>query len=132
MPEVAGLIKCPVCGAEGQELRVNKNRKLYVYCDHGCAMRFNSQQSREWLAKLAAGKPVFEQNLRILPIKSTVDSVQHIENQPEKGGNIKNDGRDTINGRPDAGFAGNAGNKPVSEQPRRSWLAEWLADDDDE
>ena len=44
MPEVVGVIKCPVCGAEGQELRVNKNRKLYVFCDRGCSSKFNSQK----------------------------------------------------------------------------------------
>lgn len=132
MPEVVGLIKCPVCGAENQELRVNKKRKLYIYCDHGCATRFNSQTSREWLAKLAAGKSIFEQNFRILPIKPAGNDTQVFDNQTEKGGNIKNDGRDRIDGRTDAGFTGNAGNKPASRPSGRSWLAEWLADDDDE
>lgn len=130
MPEIAGLIKCPVCGAEGQELRINKNRKLYVYCDHGCALRFNSAQSRHWLAELAAGRPIIEQNLRILPLKTTISTHQHIEKTQQKGA-IENDGRrNTVNGRPDGQSAAVAGVQSTGTGGR-GWLANWLDDDDE-
>lgn len=132
MPEVAGLTKCPVCGTEGQEVRVNKKRKLYIYCDHGCAMRFNSQQSRDWLAKLSAGKVVREGNFAIFPLKTANQNEQLIE-KPQEKGDIENDRRgDTVDGRADAGLAANSGIQPVQQPSGRGWLADWFADDDDE
>lgn len=54
--EIIGFCRCPVCGAERQEVRVNVNQKLYGYCDNGCAFKFNSAQSRKYLPVLRAGK----------------------------------------------------------------------------
>ena len=136
MPEVVGVIKCPVCGAEGQELRVNKNRKLYVFCDRGCSSKFNSQKSREWLARLARGDTIFEQNYKILPLKSTIERTQLIENQQQKGviENAKSGefGRiDTI-GRTNAGRAGNPERGVQPTPSRRGWLSDFFSDDERE
>lgn len=131
MPEVIGLTRCPVCGEEGQEVRVNKNRKLYIFCDRGCATHFNGKKSREWLAKLAAGKDIVEANLHILPIKAANTNEKTFEKQETKGV-IENDrGRNTVNGRTNGQLAGNSGVQP--RQPSgRGWLADWLTDDDDD
>ena len=132
MPEVVGVIKCPVCGAEGQELRVNKNRKLYVFCDRGCSSKFNSQKSREWLARLGRGDTIFEQNYKIFPLKSTIEGAQIIENQQQKGviENGKSGRIDTI-GRTNAGFAGNPERGVQPTPSRRGWLSDFLLDDDE-
>ncbi len=58
MPEVIGRMTCPVCGEERQDLKVNKNQKLYMYCDNGCCIRLNSKQSRYIRAQLAQKKAV--------------------------------------------------------------------------
>lgn len=132
MPEVVGVIKCPICGAEGQELRVNKNHKLYVFCDRGCSSKFNSQKSREWLARLARGDTIFEQNYKISPLKSTIDGAQIIENQQQKGviENGKPGRIDTI-GRTNAGLAGDTERRIQPTPSRRGWLSDFFINDDE-
>lgn len=56
MGEVVGRVSCPVCGEEAQDLKVNKNSKLYCYCDNGCKWQLNSKNSRAVLAILKSGK----------------------------------------------------------------------------
>ncbi len=58
MGETVGRMTCPVCGEEMQDLKVNKNQKLYMYCDNGCSAKLNSKQSRYIRAQLAQGKAV--------------------------------------------------------------------------
>lgn len=58
MPETVGRVTCTVCGEPSQDLRVNKNGKLYCYCDCGCKWQLNSKQSRAVLAVLRSGKSV--------------------------------------------------------------------------
>ncbi len=63
MGETVGRMTCPVCGEEMQDLKVNKNQKLYMYCDNGCSAKLNSKQSRYIRAKLAQGKSVSVEKL---------------------------------------------------------------------
>ena len=58
MAEVVGRVTCPVCGEELQDLKVNKNNKLYCYCDNGCKWQLNSKSSRSVLATLKQGKSI--------------------------------------------------------------------------
>lgn len=58
MGEVVGRATCPVCGEQLQDLKVNKNNKLYCYCDNGCKWQLNSKSSRAVLAALRSGKSV--------------------------------------------------------------------------
>ncbi len=72
MPEVIGRMTCPICGEEMQDLKVNKNQKLYMYCDNGCCVKLNSKQSRYIRAQLAQGKAVSVAKLGyIRPINHT-------------------------------------------------------------
>lgn len=56
MAETIGLIKCPICGREEQEIRVNKNRNLYTYCETGCRLTFSTNTSRKALPVLKSGR----------------------------------------------------------------------------
>ena len=58
MAETVGRVTCPVCGEVLQDLRVNKNNKLYCYCDNGCKWQLNSKNSRSVLAVLRQGKSI--------------------------------------------------------------------------
>ena len=58
MGEIVGRFSCPVCGEPLQDLKKNKNGKLYCYCDCGCKSQLNSKDSRAVSAALAAGKSV--------------------------------------------------------------------------
>ena len=58
MSEVVGRWTCPVCGEPSQDLKVNKNNKLYCYCDNGCKSQLNGKSSKSVLAALKSGKSV--------------------------------------------------------------------------
>ena len=58
MGEIVGRITCPVCGEQMQDLKVNKNNKLYCYCDNGCKSQLNAKNSRSVLATLKQGKSI--------------------------------------------------------------------------
>lgn len=58
MAETVGRVTCPICGEPLQDLRVNKNNKLYCYCDNGCKWQLNSKNSRSVLATLNQGKSI--------------------------------------------------------------------------
>lgn len=134
MPEVAGIIKCPICGAEEQEVRINKNRNLYVYCEQGCKMTFSGKQSRKYLAQLAAGNAIKEANFAIFPQKTPQQARQHIEKPQEKGeienGKTGNIGGNPVIGRPNGQPAVVAGVQST-ERRGRGWLADIFADDDE-
>lgn len=58
MGDIVGRLTCPICGEPMQDLKVNKNNKLYCYCDNGCKSQLNSKNSRSALAALRSGKSV--------------------------------------------------------------------------
>lgn len=70
MPERIGLTNCPICGAE-TEVKINKNRKLYAFCDFGCSFKMNANLSREGIAKLTSGNDVKLGNIIIRPLERT-------------------------------------------------------------
>ena len=59
--KVIGGVLCPACGAKC-ELRVNKNQKVYFFCDgtleNGCSYqgKYGARLSREMIAKAAVPK----------------------------------------------------------------------------
>jgi len=66
MGEIVGRFSCPVCGEPSQDLKKNKNGKLYCYCDCGCKSQLNSKDSRAVSAALAAGKSVKLEKIGII------------------------------------------------------------------
>lgn len=139
MAEVAGLIKCPICGRQEQEIRVNKNRNLYVYCESGCRMTYSATTSRKALPVLKSGR-IYAYNGHELQPLSTEE--KNIINKPdviiaaaktEVNNNYGTDsnGRNSTIGRTDREPAAATGNPGVGEY-RPSGLLSWLIGDDDE
>lgn len=58
MGEIIARTTCPVCGAPNQNLKINKNGNLYMYCDNRCSSRFNPKESRELIDELRQGRTV--------------------------------------------------------------------------
>lgn len=79
--EIIGRTSCPVCGCAGQDVKINKNNKLYMFCDNGCAVKWNSAQSRKYLPQLRSGVAVTTETGSI--IKSTIKK-EFIENETRK------------------------------------------------
>lgn len=72
MGEIVGRLTCPVCGEPLQDLKVNKNNKLYCYCDNGCKMQLNSKNSRSALAALKSGKSIMLEKVGY--VRATTDT----------------------------------------------------------
>lgn len=53
-----GRLTCPICNEPHQDLRVNKNGNLYMYCDNGCSIKFNPAMSRKHLPVLEQGHSI--------------------------------------------------------------------------
>lgn len=75
MGEIVGRFTCPVCGEPAQDLKVNKNRKLYCYCDNGCKSQLNSKNSRAALAALKSGKTIRIEKIGIITPVNMPESV---------------------------------------------------------
>lgn len=124
MPEVIGFMKCPVCGELNQEVRVNKNGGLYIFCDHGCSVKFNTTTGRRWKAALAGGRTVSENGVIVTPLNGKKQQIlrEKTENGTGNAGRI-----DTIR-RTDGQFAGV---RATTEQPsRNSWFTDFFTDDE--
>ncbi len=123
--EIIGRMACPMCGAPAQNLKVNKNGNLYMYCDNRCSVRLNPKESREITDELRLGHVVTWRGLEIRPAGVPVTVKTEVKQTTEE----KNDGKrgNTVDRRTDTGLADTSGR---SEQ-RRGFLAEWLWDDDD-
>ena len=138
MSEIAGLIKCPVCGREEQEIRVNKNRNLYTYCETGCRLTFSSNVSRKALPVLKSGRVYAYNGYEMRPLAA--ENQETIINKPAGMGpaaktEVKNNERTDVRrnstvGRTDGQPAAAAG-KPGAGEFRPSGLAAWLWGDDD-
>lgn len=82
MAEIIGKMNCPICGEANQDIKINKNNKLYMYCDNGCMCRLSSKLSRQALAALKAKKTAEFNRLRIKPVNGQSDSF-FFENQDD-------------------------------------------------
>ena len=130
--EILGRCSCPICGASGQDVKRNINNKLYGYCDHGCAFKFNSAQSRRLLPELAAGRNVkTETGLIILSTKNKelekdVEETKQFEPESGRTAGV------AAGRRPDGGAAAVAAgsDRNAGKPAGRTWLAELFGDDD--
>lgn len=124
--EVIGRMACPACGEPNQNLKVNKNGNLYMYCDNRCSIRLNPKESREIADELRLGHVVSWRGFDIRPAGMPVEVKQEVKQTTE----VKNDGKrgNTTDGRADTRPADPAGG---NEQPKRRTFAEWLWSDDD-
>lgn len=85
MAEIVGKMACPICGEPNQDIKINKNNKLYMYCDNGCMSRLSSKISRQALAALKAGKSAEFNQLRIKPVTGkTIDNFFFENNDLEE------------------------------------------------
>ena len=75
MGEIVGRVTCPVCGEPMQDLKVNKNNKLYCYCDNGCKSQLNSKNSRSVLATLKQGKSIMLEKVGYIRALSDTQTV---------------------------------------------------------
>lgn len=66
-----GRLTCPICNEPNQDLRVNKNGNLYMYCDNGCSIKFNPAMSRKHLAVLEQGHSIQVEKNRSYNITKT-------------------------------------------------------------
>lgn len=139
--EIAGHITCPICGLPNQDVRVNVNSKLYVYCDNGCSFKFNSLQSRKFLPDLRAGRNVYTS--QGFTIFSSKGNKENAENKAARGNFERSNagsttgqssaGNDNAGGRIDAGrrTTDAAGSVSGGSTTKRGFFAAWLDDDDD-
>lgn len=74
MGEIVGRATCPVCGEQFQDVKVNKNNKIYCYCDNRCKWQLNSKYSRIVLAALRGGRAVRLEKVGI--ISAIKDNLQ--------------------------------------------------------
>lgn len=85
MSEVVGRWTCPVCGEQAQDLKVNKNGKLYCYCDNGCKSQLSNKNSRSALAALRSGRSIALEKVGIIrPITSEPVQVVDISNRRQR------------------------------------------------
>lgn len=69
MAEIVGKMTCPICGEPNQDVKVNKNNKLYIYCDNGCMARLSSKLSRQGLAALHGKRSAVFSKIKINPVQ---------------------------------------------------------------
>lgn len=139
MAEIAGYLTCPVCGKPEQEIRINKNRNLYTYCETGCRLTFSATASRKILPALKSGRVFNYNGYEMRPLSAETQEI--IINKPagvvlaatmEKKDDERTDiRRNPTVGRTDGQLATVAGNAGAGEF-RPSGIAAWLWGDDDD
>lgn len=141
MGEIIARTSCPICGESNQDIKINKNGNLYMYCDNRCSIRFNPKESREALELLRAGRVAKTKNMLLVPIytKLRTEEEQKLQKNAKNEqktlknniNEVKNDGqtsdyrRNTIDGRTSGEYSG-AG---AAAKPAGGFLS-WLLDDD--
>ncbi len=139
MGEIIARTSCPICGEPEQNIKINKNGNLYMYCDNRCSVRFNPRESRQAIDQLRTGAAAKVKNMVLVPVyvqNSEKNASKNAKNGQKTQKNnifeVKNDeqsrdyGRNTIIGRADEQHSGVAANKPARG------LLDWLLDDDDD
>lgn len=90
-----GRLTCPICSEPNQDLRVNKNGNLYMYCDNGCSIKFNPAMSRKHLSVLEQGHSIQIEKIGVItslkPKEKKEDELQWKQPRANTGANI--DGR---------------------------------------
>lgn len=90
-----GRLTCPICNEPHQDLRVNKNGNLYMYCDNGCSIKFNPAMSRKHLPVLEQGHSIQIEKIGVItslkPKEKKEDELQWKQPRTNTGANI--DGR---------------------------------------
>ena len=131
--ETAGRTTCPICGEPLQDVRVNKNNKLYIYCDNGCSCKFNNKQSRQYLPLLLQGQNVTDSKIGLITsvktkeIKQNGQSIQWKQPKPSAA-DVAGKYRATTDGRTDQS---NTGVLPSGRSPTRGILSSFFSDDDE-
>lgn len=141
MGEIIARTSCPICGEGNQDVKINKNGNLYMYCDNRCSIRFNPKESREALELLRAGRVAKTKNMLLVPIYAKIRTEEeqilqkNAKNEQKTLKNniseVKNDGqtasygRNLFNGRADGEHSGTG----AAAKPAGGFLS-WLLDDD--
>lgn len=122
-------ITCPICGEPSQELKENVSGKLYMYCDRGCSIKFNSRTSREYLARLNSGITISDKKIGIIMPLNTKKIKQQTENNHVVGENANDNRRNTIDRRTD-GTTDTA--RDDTRGSTRASILQWLTSGDDD
>lgn len=87
---VIGRMTCPICGETGQDLKVNVNHKLYMFCDNGCSVKLNSAKSKRYMPVLLSGSDVKDDAFGLIISTCKGNSKNEIIKQKEvrNAGNI--------------------------------------------
>lgn len=97
-----GRLTCPICSEPNQDLRVNKNGNLYMYCDNGCSIKFNPAMSRKHLAVLEQGHSIQVEKIGVItslkPKEKKEDELQWKQPRANTGANIDGRTNGTISG----------------------------------
>lgn len=132
MSEVVGLIKCPICGQDEQEVRVNKSGHLYTYCSAGCRITYPNPVTRKGKPALKSGKIFIYNGYEMKPLThdNSINQLAFIQAQimEEKE---NEPGRNTPLGRYNGQPTSTAGNTGAGE-PKPAGIAGWLFGNDDE
>lgn len=87
-----GRLTCPICNEPNQDLRVNKNGNLYMYCDNGCSIKFNPAMSRKHLSVLEQGHSIQVEKIGVItslkPKEKKEDELQWKQQRTNTGANI--------------------------------------------
>lgn len=90
-----GRLTCPICNEPHQDLRVNKNGNLYMYCDNGCSIKFNPAMSRKHLPVLEQGHSIQIEKIGVITsLKSKERKEDELQwKQPRTNTGANTDGR---------------------------------------
>ena len=147
---IVGRMTCPICHESSQDLKVNKNHKLYMFCDNGCTIKLNSAKSKRYLPVLLSGSDVKDDAFGLIISTCKGNKINEIIKQKEvrDAGNVAgsrandNTGRivdagsvrqstgSRIDGRTDGQHT--ARRTIASHESIIGRAAAWLADDDDD
>lgn len=133
--EVIGVTVCPICGAPEQELKINKNGKLYMMCDHGCNPRYSGAMSRQYIQRLRAGETVRTfQNQIIRPTKGAKENEETRANYTTTGASSAGNNAGAVAGTAGNATFGRADTRPagISRPDGRRILSKLWSDEPDE
>ena len=133
---VIARMKCPICGEDAQDVKINKNGNLYIYCDNGCRVNFSGKESRKIKPVLLAGNNTSSNGIYITSLKGQKQNETKLESRRIETGSTNvlsgQTGRVEFIRRTDAGPAGvqQSGNAAAAAAKPRGILAGFFDDDD--